>query len=153
MSDHSCSHGKKPATAPAATVPAPRTEPTPSEPATSVAEPGTGAEAGARTSVAEAEPGAGAREDEAAPEQAPERAPEPAPEPARPTTANGLPKRTRQQPAPSAGHTEQQPPPPASKSAEPRTPGEAAASIGAFQRAGKAAADRLRPSTEGTPES
>ncbi|WP_055485470.1 ATP-binding protein [Streptomyces sp. WMMB 322] len=73
------------------------------------------------------------------------------PAPARPTTANGLPKRTRNQPAPSAGEAQQ--PPPASRSGASRTPGEAAASIGAFQRAGKAAADRLRPSTEGTTES
>ncbi|MCH6159745.1 ATP-binding protein [Streptomyces marispadix] len=73
---------------------------------------------------------------------------------ATPTTANGLPKRTRKQPAPSAEHT---PPPTARPAPEPkpdeRTPSQAAASIGAFQRAGKAAADRLRQSTEGTPES
>jgi histidine kinase/DNA gyrase B/HSP90-like ATPase len=72
----------------------------------------------------------------------------------RTTTANGLPKRTRKQAAPSAGDTAKPlpAPAPASKAAH-RTPGEAAASIGAFQRAGKAAADRLRPSTEGSPES
>ncbi|OEV31812.1 hypothetical protein AN219_02810 [Streptomyces nanshensis] len=67
------------------------------------------------------------------------------------TTANGLPKRTRKKAAPSAGPAGQ--PRPASMPAAERTPREAAASIGAFQRAGKAAADRLRPSTEGTPES
>ncbi|QPP09374.1 ATP-binding protein [Streptomyces bathyalis] len=114
-----------PTSAPAA-VPPPRAEPAASEPA-------------------ESEPaGSGADDGEAA-EGEREAVP------ARPTTANGLPKRTRKQPAPSADHSEQ--PPPATKSAAPRSPGEAAASIGAFQRAGKAAADRLRPSTEGTPES
>lgn len=67
------------------------------------------------------------------------------------TTANGLPKRTRKHATASADHTAE--PLPASEPAARRTPAEAAATIGAFQRAGKAAADRLRPSTEGTPES
>lgn len=91
-----------------------------------------------RAQVAAREPAPTAREDE-----------EPA-EPL-PTTANGLPKRRRKQGAPSAGRTGQPPPVPDPSAAD-RTPREAAASIGAFQRAGKAAADRLRPSTEGTSE-
>jgi two-component sensor histidine kinase len=90
---------------------------------------------------------------DSAPPTSPAPATDPTPKPT-PTTANGLPKRTRKQPAPSAEHT----PPPTARPApeskpDERTPSQAAASIGAFQRAGKAAADRLRQSTEGTPES
>ncbi|WP_314172778.1 ATP-binding protein [Streptomyces winkii] len=65
------------------------------------------------------------------------------------TTAHGLPKRTRRTAAPSAQNTAERS---AAPDAAPRTPSQAAAVIGAFQRAGKAAADRLGPSTEGTPE-
>jgi hypothetical protein len=66
------------------------------------------------------------------------------------TTANGLPKRKREQAASRADDTEQSgtAPTPAQ-----RTPSQAAASIGAFQRAGQAAADRLRSSTEGKSDS
>lgn len=87
------------------------------------------------------------------------------------TTANGLPKRSRQrQPASAADATV--PPVPAQATAQttgegqapattppatppatppPRSPGRAAASMGAFQRGGRAAAEQLHPSTEGTP--
>ncbi len=72
------------------------------------------------------------------------------------TTANGLPKRTRQQPV---GRVEETGSPgtaaeaPKAQKAAERTPSQAAASIGAFQRAGREAAERLRPSSEGTQES
>ncbi|MGP3950935.1 ATP-binding protein [Streptomyces sp. 7N604] len=63
----------------------------------------------------------------------------------RATTAGGLPKRTRQT-APAAGPSQ---PRPATAPAH-RTPGEAAAPIGAFLRGSQAAAHHLRPTTEGT---
>jgi hypothetical protein len=66
------------------------------------------------------------------------------------TTANGLPKRTRQRPVVGGGGVEGSGSGPVSVG---RSPSESAASIGAFQRAGQAAAIRLRPSSEGESES
>lgn len=71
------------------------------------------------------------------------------------TTANGLPKRTRQQPVVRAEAPGSHSRAADDSEARPvgRSPSQAAASIGAFQRAGREAAERLRPSSEETFES
>ena len=63
------------------------------------------------------------------------------------TTANGLPKRTRQR---SVGQPVEDVPQPTNATPVDRSPSQAAAPLGAFQRAGLAA-QNLRPSTEGNP--